>query len=74
MRKLLAFLSVVGSTLVLGLLTMPISNLVILLYVGGITTLPPEVLQILQVILGVLLAFAALGAVEIQVNFNQLLL
>jgi hypothetical protein len=74
MPKLVAFLGVVGSTLVLGLLTLPVSNLVLLLFAFGITSLPPEVIQTMELILGVLLVFARLGAVEIEVNFLQLFL
>ena len=73
MRKLLVFLSMVGATLALGLMTVPASSIVLVLTFVGIT-LPPNLLPVLGAILGVLLVFATLRAVQIQVNFVQLFL
>jgi len=73
MRKLFVFLSMIGSTLALSLLMVPASRIVLVLALLGIP-LPPELLPLLGAILGVLLIFAVLGAVRIEVNFVELLL
>ncbi|GEM_PF-4392532 len=74
MRKLYATLAAVGSVVGVSLLTPVISHIVLILVALGFTGLINQAVPILGAVLGVLLVFAAAGAINIEVNFVQLLL